>query len=53
MYQGKFHVRVVPIKKQKKWVAWTGYETEPTDASSDEDMWNIEADKYRNIKYIE
>tara|TARA_R110002020_G_scaffold64632_4_gene171470 strand:+ start:117 stop:3167 length:3051 start_codon:yes stop_codon:yes gene_type:complete len=53
MYQGKFHVRVVPIKKQKKWIAWTGYETKPTDASSDEDMWNIEADKYRNIKYIE
>jgi hypothetical protein len=51
MYKGKFHVRIVPIQKQKKWVAWTGYETKPTDASSDEDLWNIETDKYRNITY--
>ena len=53
MYEGKFHLRVVPIKKEKKWVAWTGYETKPTDASSDDDKWNIEADKYRNIRYSE
>ena len=53
MYKGKFHVRVVPIKKQKKWVAWTGYETKQTDASSDDDKWNIETDKYRNIRYSE
>jgi len=51
MYNGKFHFRVVPIDDENKWVAWTGYETKPTDESSDEDMWNIEADKHKSITY--
>ena len=52
MYKGKFHVRIVPVNKEDKWVAWTGYETKPTDSSSDEGMWNIVADKHNKINYI-
>ena len=51
MYKGKFHVRVVPIMNEDKWVAWTGYETKPTDKDSDEGLWNIQEDKYKNITY--
>ena len=53
MYKGKFHLRVVPIDDKKSWVAWTGYETKPTDADSDEGMWNIEQDKNNTLKYTE
>ena len=51
MYKGKFHIRIVPINNNKSWVAWTGYETKPTDKDSDEGMWNIDRDKNISIKY--
>ena len=51
MYQGKFHIRVVPIMDEDKWVAWTGYETKPTDKDSDEGLWDINQDKYRSITF--
>jgi|TARA_R100000482_G_scaffold124807_1_gene79155 ATP-dependent DNA ligase len=51
MYQGKFHIRVVPIMEEDKWVAWTGYETKPTDKDSDDGLWDIEQDKYKNITF--
>ena len=51
MYKGKFHLRVVPIDDKDTWVAWTGYETKPTDKDSDEGMWNITQDKFKSIKY--
>ena len=53
LYSGKFHFRVVPIDGQKTWIAWTGYETKPTDKDSDEGMWNIEQDENKSLKYTE
>ena len=51
MYQGKFHIRVVPIMEEDKWIAWTGYETKPTDKDSDEGLWDLSKDKYKSITY--
>tara|TARA_R100001163_G_C5067718_1_gene207079 strand:- start:423 stop:2933 length:2511 start_codon:yes stop_codon:yes gene_type:complete len=51
MYQGKFHIRIVPINDEDKWVAWTGYETKPTDKDSDDGLWNIKQDKYNSITF--
>jgi len=51
MYKGKFHIRVVPIKGEDKWIAWTGYETKPTDKDSDDGMWNLDQDKYKSITF--
>ena len=51
MYQGKFHIRVVPIMGEDKWIAWSGYETKPTDKDSDEGLWNIDQDKYKTITF--
>jgi hypothetical protein len=53
MYTGKFHIRVVPIENKDTWIAWTGYETKPTDKDSDEGMWNIEQDNNRTLNYTE
>ena len=53
MYTGKFHLRVVPIEDTDTWVAWTGYETKPTDKDSDKGMWNIEQDNNKSLKYTE
>jgi ATP-dependent DNA ligase len=51
MYKGKFHIRVVPIMGEDKWIAWTGYETKPTDKDSDDGMWNLDQDKYKSITF--
>lgn len=51
MYKGKFHIRVVPVMGEDKWIAWTGYETKPTDKDSDEGMWNLDQDKYKSITF--
>jgi len=51
MYKGKLHLRVVPIMGEDKWIAWTGYETKPTDKDSDDGMWNLDQDKYKSITF--
>ena len=51
MYNGKFHIRVVPVDGEDTWVSWTGYETRPTDEDSDEGMWNITQDTYKSLMY--
>ncbi len=46
----KFHVRYLPVDKGSKemWLAWTGYETEPTPKSSDKGLVNIYEDRYNS-----
>ena len=51
MYTGKLHFRVVPVEDKDMWLTWTGYETKPTDKSSDDGLWDIEADKHKNITF--
>ena len=51
MYNGKIHFRVVPIKDERKWIAFTGFKTKPTPKSSDEGLLNIYDDKYKKLKF--
>jgi hypothetical protein len=51
MYKGKLHLRVVQMMGEDKWIAWTGYETKPTDKDSDDGMWNLDQDKYKSITF--
>jgi len=44
--QSKLHIRYLPVKDEKMWLAWTGYETEPTPESSDDGLNDARADKY-------
>lgn len=44
--QSKLHIRYLPVKEEKMWLAWTGYETEPTPESSDDGLIDARGDKY-------
>ena len=48
-FETKVHFRVIPVDDQQMWLAWTGYEQKPVDKETDEGVWNIYEDKYRDI----
>ena len=49
-FETKFHVRYLPVGKNKMWLAWTGYEQKPADKEGDEGLWNIYEDKFSEKK---
>lgn len=49
-FQTKFHVRYLPVKDKKMWLAWTGYKQKPAKIEGDEGLWNIREDKYANAE---
>ena len=48
-FETKFHVRVIPVKGESKWLAWTGVETKPVDPKTDKGKWDIREDKYSEL----
>ena len=48
-FETKVHFRVIPVDDQQMWLAWTGYEQKPVDKETDEGIWNIYEDKYKDI----
>jgi hypothetical protein len=44
--KSKLHIRFLPVKDEKMWLAWTGYETEPAPESSDDGLNDARGDKY-------
>ena len=48
-FETKLHVRVLPVKGERMWLAWTGYEQKPADKEGDEGIWNIYEDKFSSI----
>jgi hypothetical protein len=48
-FETKLHLRVVPVKGKKMWLAWTGYKQAPADEESDEGIWNIYEDKNNKL----
>jgi hypothetical protein len=53
LHDGKMHFRIVPIDNKDTWVTWTGYEQTPTDEESDKGVWDIDVDKYKDVKYTD
>jgi|TARA_R100000081_G_scaffold89519_2_gene62548 ATP-dependent DNA ligase len=49
-FQTKLHIRLVPVKGRKMWVAWTGYKQKPADKENDKGKWNIYQDKFNTMK---
>ena len=49
-FDTKFHVRVIPIKGEEMWLAWTGIEEKPVDPDSDDGVWDIKEDKNSKLK---
>ena len=50
-FETKIHFRVVPVEGKDMWLAWTGYEQKPVDKDTDEGIWNIYEDKFKDLKY--
>ncbi len=48
-FQTKLHIRVIPVKGKRMWLAWTGYKQEPADEESDAGLWNIYEDKFSKL----
>jgi len=49
-FETKLHIRMIPVKGKRMWLAWTGYKQEPADKDSDEGVWNIYEDKFKETK---
>ena len=52
-FDTKLHFRVLPLKGEKYWLAFTSIKTEPVDEESDEGVWNINLDKYKDLSFEE
>ena len=48
-FETKLHIRVIPVKGEKMWLAWTGYKQKPADTDSDTGKWNIYEDRYNKL----
>jgi ATP-dependent DNA ligase len=49
-FETKLHIRMIPVKGKRMWLAWTGYKQEPADKDSDEGIWNIYEDNFKETK---
>ena len=49
-FQTKLHIRYLPVKDKKMWLAWTGFKQEPADKEGDEGLWNIYEDNFAKEK---
>ena len=49
-FETKLHIRVIPVKGQRMWLAWTGFKQEPADKDSDKGIWNIYEDKFKGTR---
>ena len=48
-FETKLHIRVLPVKGKKMWLAWTGFEQKPVEKETDDGIWNIYEDKNSSI----
>lgn len=49
-FETKLHIRVIPVKGNKMWLAWTGFEQKPVEKDTDDGIWNIYEDKNNDLK---
>ena len=49
-FETKLHIRVIPVKGQRMWLAWTGFKQDPADKDSDKGIWNIYKDKFKGTR---
>jgi len=48
-FETKLHIRVIPVKDKRMWLAWTGYKQKPADKDSDTGKWNIYEDEFNEL----
>ena len=50
-FDTKLHLRVVPLKEQKQWLAFTSFEDKPVEPKSDDGIWDIREDKNKDLSF--
>tara|TARA_R110000824_G_scaffold196128_2_gene379146 strand:+ start:8144 stop:10654 length:2511 start_codon:yes stop_codon:yes gene_type:complete len=50
-FDTKLHLRVVPLKEQKQWIAFSSFVKEAVEPSSDDGIWNIREDKNKDLSF--
>ena len=48
-FDTRLHLRVIPVKKQDTWLAWTGIKQKMLERSDDEGIWDITEDRYKKL----
>ena len=48
-FETRLHLRVIPVKKQDTWLAWTGIKQKMLERSDDEGIWDITEDRYKKL----
>ena len=50
-FDTRMHLRVVPLDEKDTWMAWTGKKQEMLDNKDNENLWNIQEDRYSKLKF--
>ncbi len=50
-FDTKLHLRVVPLKNQKQWIAFSSFVKEPVEPKSDDGIWDIREDKNKDLSF--
>jgi hypothetical protein len=50
-FDTKLHLRVIPIKEQKQWLAFTSFEDKPVEPKTDDGIWDIREDKNKDLSF--
>jgi len=49
-FQSRIHFRVVPLNEKKSWIVFTGKQQEMLDKEGEDEIIDIQRDKYRNLE---
>ena len=50
-FDTKLHLRVVELKGQKQWIAFSSFVKEPVEPSTDDGIWDIREDKNKDLSF--
>ena len=48
-FDTRLHMRVIPVKGQKTWLAWTGVKQKMLERSESEGLWDITQDRHKKL----
>ena len=50
-FETKLHLRVVPLKEQKQWIAFSSFVKEPVKPETDDGIWDIREDENKSLSF--
>ena len=48
-FETRLHMRVIPVKDQDTWLAWTGIKQKMLERQEEEGLWDITQDRYKKL----